>query len=89
MAVTHGMNPDEVERLGQTLQERANDLQCVVSALDSLVHSTSWSGNDANEFKGPWWDGHKAQLRQIAEQLEGFGQSAKNNASEQRQVSGG
>lgn len=82
-----GMNPDEVERLGQVLQERAGELEAIVARLESLVHSTTWMGPDANEFKGPWWDGHKNQLRQIAQQLHGFGQSAKNNAAEQRQIS--
>lgn len=86
-AVTHGMNPDEVERLGHTLQERASELESIVARLESLVHSTTWVGSDANEFKGPWWDGHKTQLRQIAQQLNGFGQAAKNNAAEQRQIS--
>lgn len=87
-AVTHGMNPDEVENLGRTLQRKADELRGHVSQLEGLVNNTGWMGKDASDFKGPWWTGHKKQLLTIAEGLHGFGQSALNNAREQREVSG-
>lgn len=87
-AITHGMNPEEVENLGRTLKSRAAELNQLVSQLNGLVHNTSWVGPDANNFKGPWWDGHRAHLSKIAQDLDGFGQSALNNASAQRSTSG-
>jgi hypothetical protein len=87
-AVTHGMNPDEVESLGKTLKMRANELTQLVGQLNGLVQNTSWVGPDATNFKGPWWDGHRAHLGKIAQDLDGFGQSALNNASAQRTASG-
>jgi hypothetical protein len=87
-AITHGMNPDEVESLGRTLKMRANELNQLVSQLNGLVHNTGWNGPDASNFKGPWWDGHRSHLTKIAQDLDGFGQSALNNASAQRQASG-
>ena len=86
-SITHGMNPDEVESLGHQLQNKAQELQGLVSQLTGLVHNTTWVGNDATNFKGPWWDGHKTHLNNIAHDLHGFGQSALNNANEQRDVS--
>ena len=87
-AVTHGMNPDEVERLGRKLQEDAANLQATLKAIQKLVHSTTWVGPDADTFKNQWWPDHQTRLSNAANDLHGFGQSALNNASEQRNVSG-
>lgn len=87
MAVTHGMNIEEVRTLGKRLQSEADNLRNLISTLNNAVTSTTWVGPDANDFKGPWWDGHKGQLMKIADDLHGFGQSAMNNAAEQDQVS--
>ncbi len=89
MAVTHGMNPDEVERLGNELQARAADIETMLGTIAGLVRSTTWNGPDATMFKDDWWPGHEASLRRVATDLNGFGQSALNNARAQRDVSQG
>jgi surface antigen len=44
-------------------------------------------GPDATKFKNDWWPGHRTRLQQLRTDLEGFGQSAHNNASEQETAS--
>ncbi len=87
-SITHGMNPEEVEALGRQLQTAANQLNAVITELERAVGSASWLGPDATTFKTQWWPEHRAHLKTVADGLHGFGQSALNNASEQRNVSG-
>ena len=88
MAVTHGMNPEEVRQLGQELQRQAGEIESLMGTLNSRVGSTTWVGPDATQFKDQWWPEHRQQLQKVAQDLRGFGQSALNNAAEQEQVSG-
>ncbi|MCP4380552.1 MAG: hypothetical protein GY798_03880 [Hyphomicrobiales bacterium] len=87
--VTHGMNPDEVDDLAGVLENVAEHIDGVVSSLETKVHGTTWVGPDANMFKNDWWPGHRSHLTQVATDLRGFGQSARNNASAQREASQG
>lgn len=86
--VTHGMNPEEVEKLGADLQTIAGDIGAMIKRLEKQIGSTTWVGDDARRFKTEWWPGHRSKLSAIQNDLQGFGRSAKNNASEQRRVSG-
>ena len=86
--ISHGMNVEEVRRLGQTLQKMSNDINALAQQLNTAVNNTSWVGPDATTFKNNWWPGHRAHLQQLSSDLHGFGQSAINNASEQENVSG-
>lgn len=88
MAVTQGMNVEEVERLGAQLQRSAQDIDTWTASIDRLVVGTPWMGSDADRFKHEWWPGHRARIRSVAGELNGYGQSALNNASEQRRASG-
>ena len=83
MAITHGMNIEEVRNLGRQLQQQADNLRSLVGQLEGAVNSASWLGPDATTFKSQWWPEHRAHLQQAAEGLHGFGQSALNNAQDQ------
>ena len=87
MAVSHGMNVEEVRGLGQQLQTQAENIQQVMAHLDSAVNGATWLGPDADTFKGQWWPQHRQQLQQVVQGLHDFGQSAMNNATEQENVS--
>ena len=88
MTVTHGMNVAEVESLGQRLQTGADRLVAICADLESVVRASTWAGPDADRFSFEWWPAHKARLLTASERLHGFGQSALNNACEQRAASG-
>ena len=85
-----GMDVDEVERAGRDLKGLANDLRGLMSRIDGVVNNlpSIWEGKDANDFVQDWWPGHKRNLDQVIGSIDGLGQSALNNASEQRNVSG-
>ena len=87
-AVTHGMNPDEVERLGNDLQTISANIGTLIKDIERKIGATTWVGPDSSTFKNQWWPGHRASLSKLQSELHGFGQSAKNNATEQRRVSG-
>ncbi len=88
MAVTHGMNVEEVKALGRKLQAISGQLNDIVSQLNSQVNATTWVGPDATRFKSQWWPEHSGHLKKVSSDLHGFGQSAMNNASAQEQASG-
>lgn len=84
---TLGMNPDEVERLGQELQRVAGRFGGWVAEIDRVVARTAWTGRDAAQFKGTWWPQHRRRLQTIAGSMHDFGKVATHNAQEQRRVS--
>lgn len=85
-----GMDVEAVERTGRDLKQRATDIGGLLSQIDRLVTNLSsvWDGQDAQQFVSQWWPEHKRSLQTVQQSIDGLGQSALNNASEQRQVSG-
>lgn len=82
-----GMIPEEVERLGRVLQDKSQEIDDTLRQLHQMVGNANWIGPDADRFKNEWWPEHQAKLQQAVHRLHGFGQSALNNASEQRNIS--
>ncbi len=85
-----GMNPDVVEQIGRDLKGQASQIAGVISKVNSLVAQAQneWKGKDATDFAGWWNNEHRPRLTELQRKLEGLGQSAQNNATEQRNVSG-
>lgn len=88
MAITHGMNVDEVDRLGRYLQQQQGRINDIIREINSRVDGAGWVGPDAQKFKKDWWPQHRGKLTQIGKDLHGFGTSAINNASDQKAISG-
>lgn len=86
-----GMDVDAVEQVGRDLQLQSGQLADLVGRIDRVVAGlpSIWDGPDASRFVNEWWPQHKAALVQLKDSVHGLGQSALNNASEQREVSGG
>jgi uncharacterized protein YukE len=86
-----GMDADLVEQSGRQLKSQASQLGSLVTQLDRLVNGlpSVWDGPDAQRFVHQWWPEHRKMLTAAQQQIDGLGQSALNNASEQRQVSSG
>jgi hypothetical protein len=87
MTIDQGMNIAEVESLGSTLRQSADDIARYATMLDKLVQSAPWQGATASKFKTQWWPQQRARLSQIQVDIRGFGQSATNNAADQRRAS--
>jgi uncharacterized protein YukE len=84
------MDPEVVEGIGNDLKRQGDAINQTISAINSLISRAegAWHGHDAQEFKGWWESQHRPALHRAMEAVSGLGQSALNNASEQRQVSG-
>lgn len=87
MAIDQGMDISEVKALAEHLKAAANKFDGIVQLLNARVSSTTWLGADATRFKNDWWPGHRTRLQQLRTDLDGFGQSAMNNATEQEDAS--
>lgn len=87
--ISHGMNVGEVKDLGNRLKSISQQINDTVNALNAKVNNTSWVGPDATKFKNDWWPQHRQHLQKMVQDLNGFGQSALNNASDQENVSRG
>ena len=85
-----GMDIEQVEQLGTDLFHQADMIQQVIASLDRLVEHSQviWKGQDATQFADWWRSQHRGHLQQVHDSVHGLGQAAKNNANEQRQVSG-
>ena len=84
-----GMDVDQITAAGNALKQRAADIDALVSKLDGIVRTMPgvWEGPDAEQFVNDWWPEHKKTLVAASSHVAGLGQSALNNAAEQRQVS--
>lgn len=89
--VYSGMDVEAVESAGRDLRSRAEELLEIRSRLEGLVRALPgvWDGSDARAFVTEWWPEHSAGLASVAEKISGLGQSALNNAEDQRTVSSG
>jgi hypothetical protein len=85
--VTHGMDPDSVEALGRLLTTRADGLRHMTSDVSAAVGRLQWEGPVGQHFKTGVWPVLRVSIGRCANDLEGFGRSALNNASEQRGAS--
>ncbi|WP_328354366.1 CHAP domain-containing protein [Mycobacterium sp. NBC_00419] len=84
-----GMDVDQVEQTGRQLKQHAASIDTLVSQLDKVVNALPavWQGPDAQRFVSEWWPQHRQSLTSAQSHIEGLGQSALNNVSEQRQAS--
>jgi WXG100 family type VII secretion target len=85
-----GMDIETVEQLAAQLKGKANEIDGLMGSIDALIEQLQavWKGQDAIMFRDWWVSQHRPNLMHAREAIDGLGQSALNNASEQRQVSG-
>lgn len=84
-----GMDVEAVEAVSKQLKAQAQQIGTLVASIDKIVNGLTgiWEGQDANTFVTNWWPQHKKELLAAQTQIDGLGQSAWNNAREQRDVS--
>ena len=86
-----GMNVDVVENQARQLQHLAEQTKSLITKVDGEIArlAENWHGDDAKKFQTEWEGQHKASLTQSAQILDQMGQSAQQQASQQRQTSAG
>lgn len=84
-----GMDVEVIELLGRKLKVSADQIENIARAIDALVANAvqNWDGPDARRFESWWREQHLPALRTTRDAVDGLGQSALNNAADQRGVS--
>ncbi len=82
-----GANVEELRGLGQTLQQKADEIRTTMQNLNSQIQGVAWEGPDAQQFKGNDWPAAQTQLNNVAQTLTDAGQKAQQNAQQQEQAS--
>jgi uncharacterized protein YukE len=82
-----GQDIEQVTQLSNQLNQKADEVQNVISQLTSAINSVQWQGPDANKFRSDWQGQHTAALKQVVTALRAASQNAKKNAQEQQTAS--
>jgi uncharacterized protein YukE len=87
MAGLIGLDVQQVNALGDKLNQGANEIKELVQKLNSALNGVQWKGTDGDKFRDEWQHQHVTQLNKVAEALQHAGSTAKKNASNQEQTS--
>lgn len=84
-----GMDVDVVEQSGRDLKGRASEIGNLIGQIERTVSQLgqNWDGQDAQTFVSTTWPTHKRSLQQIQTEIDELGQTALQNAQQQREVS--
>lgn len=85
--ITHGMNVEQVKNLAKKLDEKANQIQQIITETRNILNSVAWEGPDAKRFKSEWESKGVRQLQEAKEILTQTAQAANRNADQQQQAS--
>lgn len=84
MAGQLGMIPEEVDELATQLDNKAGDLDTVLTTLTTKLQGTTWVGTDYNRFEEQWTGTIAQNLRNAAEQMRTAASAAREDAENQR-----
>lgn len=87
MTTFRGMNPDQVRTTAETVKNRSDALQSLMSQLDSQVRSVPWVGADADEFQARWGVARRSLNDQLLMQLHRAEIVLEDNADDQDRTS--
>ncbi len=72
---SHGASPDELDALSKTIAGQVEVVNTMISAVDTPLTSSSWTGPAHDKFVGEWNDVFKPALHKLNES---FGVASKN-----------
>jgi hypothetical protein len=82
-----GLDIEQVRLLGSQLQQKAEEIDGILSTLTNALDGTQWLGPDATAFRGEWSGQHSAALRQVSSALRDASSKASTNAQQQESAS--
>jgi len=82
-----GLDVQQVRQLSSQLNQKASDIDSILSTLTNALSNTQWEGPDATQFRSDWSGQHTAALRQVGQALRDAANKASQNASAQEQTS--
>ena len=82
-----GLDVQQVRQLSTQLNQKAGDIDSILSTLTNALNATQWEGPDATQFRNDWSGQHTSSLRQVAQALRDAASKAQQNAAAQEQTS--
>lgn len=82
-----GLDVQQVRALSGQLNQKASDIQSILSSLTNALANTEWTGPDATAFRNDWSGQHTAALKQVVNALQEAAKVASSNASDQENIS--
>jgi uncharacterized protein YukE len=82
-----GLDVEQVRTLSTQLNQKAQDIQGILSSLTSQLNGTAWEGPDATQFRNDWNGQHTSSLRQVISALQEAAGNAQRNAAAQETTS--
>ncbi|MCX6501572.1 MAG: WXG100 family type VII secretion target [Microbacterium sp.] len=82
-----GLDVQQVRQLSSQLNQKAGDIDSILSTLTGALNGTQWEGPDANQFRNDWSGQYTSSLKQVAQALRDAAQKATQNANAQEQTS--
>ncbi|MBN9224041.1 MAG: hypothetical protein ABS63_06480 [Microbacterium sp. SCN 70-27] len=82
-----GLDVQQVRQLSTQLNQKASDIDSILSTLTNALSNTQWEGPDATQFRSDWSGQHTSSLRQVAQALRDAANKASQNATAQEQTS--
>jgi uncharacterized protein YukE len=87
MAQMLGMDVEQVRAFASFVDQKANDIDGIISSISSKLSQTQWVGNDRQKFESDWNGQLTTALKNVAQALRDTKDRANNNALEQEQAS--
>lgn len=82
-----GLDIQQVRQLSSQLNQKAGDIENILTSLTQALSGTQWEGPDATSFRNDWSGQHTAALRQVIQALRDASAKAQQNANAQEQTS--
>ena len=84
----YGANPDELERLGTTLNQQIAAIEAVVTAVTQTSAGTTWMGPSRDRFEHDWQASFRSVLTRLNEAFAAAGADCTARAHDLRRVMG-
>lgn len=78
-----GADVDQLRQLSSQLNQKAGEIESVLSSLTAQLGNTDWRGPDSEAFRREWEGSHTNALKQVANALRDASGKAAQNANQQ------
>lgn len=82
-----GMDIGQVRQLASLMRNKADEIESIMNELTRQLSSTSWMGNDRQQFEQDWSGPHCNSLRNVANGIRDAATRADQNAAQQESAS--
>ena len=84
----YGANPEQLATLGRTLTNQIDAINQLMSTVDGVLNSTTWSGPARDRFVEEWNGSFKQALNRLNEAFDAAGRDCVARSNELQRVMG-